>query len=169
MARRSVGRSNLASHMLFAQHAAIGPAPVVAPPQQGMAPQSTRSHPLSYPRGITPAAFAAATPGIRASDTRRRVQPGLTHEPQTEPVRAILAQTYGSQDWPEAAAQLHQLSPTERLCGGWKSTRWPTSMSGWRAPESAVRSIPPRGLRRRQPAQCRRMVVPGRWILACAE
>ena len=42
---------------------------------------------------------------------------GLTREPQMEPVRAALAQAYTHQDWPEVAAQLHRLSPAERLCG----------------------------------------------------
>ena len=41
----------------------------------------------------------------------------LACESQTDPVRAALAQAYASQDWSEVAAQLHQLSPTERLCG----------------------------------------------------
>ena len=42
---------------------------------------------------------------------------GLTREPQADPVRAALAQAYADQDWPEVAAQLHRLSPAERLCG----------------------------------------------------
>ena len=41
----------------------------------------------------------------------------LAREPQADPVRAALAWAYANQDWPEVAAQLHQLSPTERLCG----------------------------------------------------
>ena len=42
---------------------------------------------------------------------------GLTREPQADPVRTALARAYGRQDWSEVAAQLHQLSPADRLCG----------------------------------------------------
>ena len=41
----------------------------------------------------------------------------LTTEPQTEPVRAALAQAYEDKNWDEVAAKLHNLEPSERLCG----------------------------------------------------
>ncbi len=41
----------------------------------------------------------------------------LTREPRPNSIRAALAQAYAEQDWPEVAAQLHHLPPTERLCG----------------------------------------------------
>ena len=42
---------------------------------------------------------------------------GLGREPQTDPIRDALARAYAKQNWPEVAAQLLPLPPTERLCG----------------------------------------------------
>ena len=42
---------------------------------------------------------------------------GLTREPQNDRVKAALAQAYPAKDWPEVAALLRQIEPTERLCG----------------------------------------------------
>lgn len=41
----------------------------------------------------------------------------LVEEPQPDPIRADLAQAYAQKNWKEVASQLHQLAPTERLCG----------------------------------------------------
>ena len=41
----------------------------------------------------------------------------LAREPQADPVCAALARAYADQDWPEVAAHLRHLPPTERLCG----------------------------------------------------
>ena len=42
---------------------------------------------------------------------------GPTQEAQADPIRAALAQAYAAQDWSEVATQLHNIVPTERLCG----------------------------------------------------
>ena len=41
----------------------------------------------------------------------------LIKEKQTDPVRAALAQAYSDKNWSEVATQLHNVEPTERLCG----------------------------------------------------
>lgn len=41
----------------------------------------------------------------------------LTQEKQTDPIRAALAQAYSDKNWSEVAIQLHNVEPTERLCG----------------------------------------------------
>ena len=42
---------------------------------------------------------------------------GLEREPQSDPIRVALAEAYSRQDWSEVASQLHEIDPTERLCG----------------------------------------------------
>lgn len=41
----------------------------------------------------------------------------LIKEKQTDPIRAALAQAYTDKNWLEVATQLHQINPTDRLCG----------------------------------------------------
>lgn len=41
----------------------------------------------------------------------------LVEEPQPDPIHAGLAQAYDQQNWEEVAIQLHEIAPTERLCG----------------------------------------------------
>lgn len=41
----------------------------------------------------------------------------LIKEEQTDPIYAALAQAYSDRDWSEVATQLHNVEPTERLCG----------------------------------------------------
>ena len=41
----------------------------------------------------------------------------LVEEPQSDPIRAGLAQAYADENWEEVAIQLHKIAPAERLCG----------------------------------------------------
>ncbi len=41
----------------------------------------------------------------------------LTQEKQTDPIRAALAQAYSDKNWLAVATQLHQINPSDRLCG----------------------------------------------------
>ena len=109
---------SLASHVLSAQGAAIGPAPVVAPPQQRDDAAIDKTTPSVVPEGH----YARC---VRCSYTWN---PRVRY-PKTCPTRPDPRAADGTcprypgpgirqSGLAEAAARLHQLSPTERLCGG---------------------------------------------------